>query len=642
MTDYNRQREQNSGDDTLNKAIKKIIPKQARTAKGTRNQQQQNQQGQYSGGNKRNIIKTPKPAKRTPMRRRRNPLPRKAVYNVPPLAPNTIRIVPLGGTEEIGRNMTLVEYNDQIIVIDAGIEFTDADTPGVDYIIPNTTYLEERKHLIKAVVITHGHLDHIGALPYLIEKIGNPPIYCREFGALLIKRKLAEFPQLPPINIKIVEKDDGSLKITDDLSVTFFGLTHSIPDSTGVIIETPFGDIISTGDVRVENIDGIPVQKEIDQYKFLADRNVLLMTMDSTGITDPGWSQSEERVLDNLDEIIRTAKGRIILATFASQVERIISILESAKKYGRVVVIEGRSMKMNVSIVEELKLTDLSHIIEPEYMDDYPPHKLIMIATGGQGEEFAALSRIANKTHKSIRLTSLDTVILSSSIIPGNEAAIDKLKDNLYRSDAHVLTYIDSMVHASGHGRRDELAWIHTQIPYKYFMPIHGHHYRLKMHKELAIKLGAQEDRVIVPDNGSIIEISNNGDTIILRDEKVPAEKITIDGTKISERQELVLRDRKILANDGIFVIVATLNMKTKKLKKSPDIISRGFVYLKEERDLLKDSRNLVKRLVEGAAEKSKPIDFDRLKDDITKKLTQFLFQKTQKEPLIIPVVIVA
>lgn len=557
----------------------------------------------------------------------------------PALEKGNIRVIPLGGVEEIGRNMTMVELNDQIIVIDAGLGFADEDNPGIDYMVPNTKYLEANKHKIKAMVITHGHLDHIGGIPYLIERIGNPPIYAREFGALLIKAKAADFPGLK-LNIKVVEAGDGALPISEDLKVRFYGQTHSIPDSTGVIIETPYGDVVLSGDVRVDNDNGVPLPKEIEQYKIFKDRNVLLMTMDSTGITDPGWSASEAEVVKTIDKIIKDAPGRLIIGTFASQAERIIEFINSATRYGKYVVVEGRSMKTNVGIAKELKLTDFKNVIDIEEMDDYPPHKIVLIATGSQGEEFAALMRMSNGTHKSVKLGPTDTIVLSSSVIPGNETAVNTLKDNLYRGDAKVITYMDNVVHASGHGKRGELEWIHKQINYKFFMPIHGHHHRLKMHAEFAQSLGCPKENIVVPDNGSIIEIRNGGKEIVKLKEKVPGDPVIIDGLSVSDTQHLVIRDRKALAQDGIFVMVVMINMKTKQVKKSPDLISRGFIYLKENQELLKKARNMIKKTTEETIAGMDPIDFDYVKDNINRKITKFLFQSTGKRPVVIPVIL--
>ncbi len=570
------------------------------------------------------------------------PIPMKKPHDIiPPLAPGNIRIVPLGGVEEVGRNMTAIEYGGDIIVVDCGIQFTDAETPGVDYILANTKYLEDRVNMIRALVITHGHLDHIGAIPYLITRLGNPPIYTREFGALMIKKRQEEFPHLPPLNFRIVETaDKASIPITPNLKVRFFGLTHSIPDSTGIIIETPFGDIVNTGDVRVENEDGVPVEKEVEQYKMFKDRNVLLFTMDSTGIEKPGFSPSEAHILKNIDKIVAEAPGRVVIATFASQVERIIEFINTARRYGKKVVIEGRSMRNNVDIIKHLNLVDTSGVIGIEDITKFPENKILMIATGAQGEEFAALMRMSNNTHKFIKLNRTDTIILSSSVIPGNERAIAKLKDNLFRHDSRIITYLDSDVHTSGHGKRGELEWVHKQIPYKFFMPVHGHHYMLKQHAELARSLGTPAENIIVPDNGSIIEIRDGGKTFIKLSEKAPSGDVVVEGFNVGDVSEVLIRDRKMLAEDGMFVIIAMVNTQTGRLKKSPDIISRGFIYLRESQELLNEARHIIKRSIESTTVGMNPINFDYAKNAVNEDISRWLFQKTAKKPIVIPVIL--
>ncbi|MFZ2049034.1 MAG: ribonuclease J [Minisyncoccia bacterium] len=569
--------------------------------------------------------------------------PKKPADIIPPLAEGVIRIVPLGGVEEVGRNMTAIEYGGDIIVVDCGIQFTDAETPGVDYILANTKYLEDRVSKIRALVITHGHLDHIGAIPYLITKLGNPPIYTREFGSLIIKKRQEEFPHLPPLNFKIVESTDKSaISITPDLKVRFFGLTHSIPDSTGIIIETPFGDIVNTGDVRVENEGGIPVEKEVEQYKIFKDRNILLFTMDSTGIEKPGFSPSEASILKNIDKIVAEVPGRVIIATFASQVERIIEFINIARRYGKKVVIEGRSMRNNVDIIKHLNLVGVEHVVPIDDIEKYAPNKVMMIATGAQGEEFAALMRMSNSTHRFIKLNRTDTVILSSSVIPGNERAIAKLKDNLFRHDSRIITYLDSDVHTSGHGKRGELEWVHKQIPYKFFMPVHGHHYMLKMHADLAASLGTPRENIVVPDNGSIIELRDKGQTLVKLKEKAPAGDVVVEGFSVGDVSEVLIRDRKMLAEDGMFVIIAMVDTRTGKLRKSPDIISRGFIYLRESQELLNDARHLIKKSIESTTIGMNPINFDYAKNAVNEDISRFLFQRTAKKPIVIPVILSA
>jgi len=570
------------------------------------------------------------------------PIPMKKPHDIiSPLTVGNIRIIPLGGVEEIGRNMTVVEYGEDIIVVDCGIQFTDAETPGVDYILANTKYLEDRKDRIRALVITHGHLDHIGAIPYLITRLGNPPIYTREFGALIIKKRQEEFPHLPPLDIRIIDVlDKSAIPLSTNLKVRFFGLTHSIPDSTGIIIETPHGDIVNTGDVRIENEGGVVSEKEYEQYKIFKDRKVLLLTMDSTGIEKPGFSPSEVHILKNIDKIVAEAPGRVIIATFASQVERIIEFMNIARRYGKKVLIEGRSMRNNVDIIKHLNLVNVDHIVPIEDIEKYPPNKIMMIATGAQGEEFAALMRMSNDTHKFIKLNRTDMVILSSSVIPGNDRAVAKLKDNLYRHDARIITYLDTDVHTSGHGKRGELEWIHKQIPYKFFMPVHGHHYMLKQHAELARSLGCAPENIVVPDNGSIIEIRDEGKTLIKLQEKAPSGDVVVEGFSVGDVSEILIRDRKMLAEDGMFVIIAMVNTQTGRLKKSPDIISRGFVYLRESQDLLNEARHIIKRSIESTTVGMNPINFDYAKNAVNEDISRWLFQKTAKKPIVIPVIL--
>lgn len=575
---------------------------------------------------------------RRPMRSSSHMADKKKPDEIPPIG-DSIRIIPLGGVEEIGKNMTAIEFGNDIIVIDCGFQFKEEDTPGIDYILPNTKYLEERQDKIRAMFITHGHLDHIGAVPYIMPRIGNPPIYTRQFGAIMVKKRYEEFPYLPPLDIKIIDGNE-TIKIGEDFKVSTFPISHTIPDSMGLIIKTPYGNIVFIEDVRVDNIDGVPTETEVEQYKQFKDMKVLLLTMDSTSIEKPGFSLSENVVIKNIENIIRDSKSRLIIGTFASQVERILAIIRSAEKYNKKVVVEGRSMKTNIEIIKFLNLLDTKNIIPVEDMEKYPPDRIVMLVTGSQGEEFAALMRIANKTHKHLRLKPTDTILLSSSIIPTNYMAVMKLKDNLYRSEAKIITYLDSDIHASGHGNRDELKWIHEQIDYKYFMPVHGNHYMVRQHAELAMSLGVPKGNIVVPDNGMIIEISEKGEKISVLKEKAPSGTVMVDGFSVGDIQEVVIRDRQILAQDGIFVLVAMIDSKTRKLKKSPDIISRGSVYLRESQELLREARYIIKRSIERNIEGTNPINFDHIKNIVTEDVSRFLFQQTAKKPIVIPVLL--
>ncbi len=538
--------------------------------------------------------------------------------------------------------MTAIEIGDDIIVIDAGFQFRDEDTPGVDYILPNTKYLEERQEKIRGVIITHGHLDHIGGVPYIMYRIGNPTMYARELTAVMIKKRQEEFPHLPPLDIKVVEKEDtitlGKTK------VKFFSVTHTIPDSMGIIIETPYGAVVTPGDIKLEHENGIPSEREQNEYARFDKEKVLLLMMDSTNVDNPGFSTPEKLVHKNLEEIIRTTKRRLIIGTFASQLERIIAIIEAAERNGKKVVVEGRSMKQNIEIVKSLNRLKVGKetIVPVEEIENYPPDKVIVLATGAQGDEFAALMRMANKTHKYVKLSKRDTVLLSSSIIPGNERAVQKLKDNLTRQGAKIIHYrtSDVYIHSTGHGNRGELEWLHRHIKPKFFIPVHGNHYMLRIHEELAQTLGMPEENIIVPNNGMIIEIQDEGNKITALKQTAPSSPVMVDGFAVADVQEVVMRDRKMLADDGMFVIVAILDLKTGKLRKSPDLISRGFVYLRESQELLQQTRLIIKKNIEDSTRGMNPINFDYIKNSVTEAVSQFLFQKTAKHPIVIPVVL--
>jgi ribonuclease J len=557
---------------------------------------------------------------------------------IPGLEAGTMRIIPLGGVEEIGKNITVFEYGNDIFVVDMGFQFSEDDTPGIDYILPNTKYLEERKDRIRAVFITHGHLDHVGAIPYLMEKIGNPPMYARNFTALMIKKRQEEFPHLQPLNIHIVE--NGTRLKIGEMFVKFFAVTHAIPDSMGIVFETPHGDVVHTGDIRLDHIDGDVSEIEEEIYNSFKERNVLALLADSTNAENPGFSISEKIVYQNIEEIIKNTKGRLILSTFASQVERMLKMIEISEKYGKKIVIEGRSMKTNIEVTKAAGLLKIGKesLISAEEMNRYPENKQVALVTGAQGEEFAALMRIANKTHKHIKISPRDTILMSSSIVPGNERNVQKLKDNLSRQGAHIIHYKNSDIHSSGHANSEELAWIHAKIHPKFFVPIHGYHYMLRVHADIAKRI-VPETNIIIPDNGMVIEISK-GEKIAARKEVAQSNPILVDGFSIGDAQEVVLRDRQMLSQDGMFVVIASIDTKTGKLRKSPDIISRGFVYLRESQELLRDARVIVKKTIEKTTAGMNPINFEHVKNTLTDDVSRFLFQKTNKRPIVIPVLL--
>ncbi len=554
---------------------------------------------------------------------------------------DTVRIITVAGVEEIGRNMNIVETKDDIIVIDAGFQFVteESHAPGINYILPNTQYLEERKHKIRALVVTHGHLDHIGGIPFIIERIGNPPIYTQYLTSLMILKRQEEFPHIEPVQMNVIK--EGEAFTVGQIRIKTFRVTHSIPDAMGVGIETKHGDIVITGDIKLIHKDGQVVVEEQETWLKVGENKNLALLCDSTNADREGFSAPENRVYETLDKIIEAATGRLIIGTFASQFDRLINIIKTCERLGKKVVLEGRSIKTNIEIALQGKFfeTDPKIFISPGDMADYPSDKIVILSTGAQGEEFAALMRMATDKHKFITLNERDTVVLSSSVIPGNEIAVQKLKDNIFRRNVKVVTYQGSHVHSSGHGNAGELVWVHQAVKPRFLIPVHGHHFHLKNHMYQAIANGFPKENIVVPDNGTIIDIKN-GSEITVQTVKIPNELVLVDGFTVGTKQEVVLRDRMTLAQDGMFVIIATVNSKTGKLRKSPDIISRGFVYLRENQQLLSEARVLIKRTVEKETERMNPLDLDMVKERVTDVVSGFLMQKTQKTPMVIPVLI--
>ena len=607
--------------------------------------------GQKRGGGKlANNKNNNRRRTRAPRRRRNDKNPALAHrLNTDPKGPaipeitdeDTVRIIPVSGVEEIGRNMNIIETKDDIIVVDAGFAFVseDSGTPGVDYILPNTQYLEERKHKIRALVVTHGHLDHIGGIPFIMERIGNPPIYTQNLTSLMIMKRQEEFPQAEPLNMNVIK--EGESFTVGKTKIKTFRVTHSIPDAMGICVETKHGDVVVTGDIKLVHEDGKVVVEERGQWEKVGQNKNLALLCDSTNSDRAGFSVAEAKVFETLENIIRTSTGRLIIGTFASQFDRLISVIKTCEDLGKKVVLEGRSIKTNVEIAIRAGLVEVKPdtVIQGSDIKDYPADRVVVLSTGAQGEQFAALMRMATDKHKFLTLTERDTIVLSSSVIPGNEIAVQKLKDNIYRKNVKVINYQGSHVHASGHGNAGELIWVSQTVKPKFLIPVHGHHYHLKSHMYAAVENGFPKDNVVVPDNGSIIDIKN-GETVTVQPMKIPNQLMVVDGFTVGEKQDVVLRDRDTLAKDGMFVIIATVNSRNGKLRKSPDIISRGFVYLRENQQLLSEARVLVKRTIEKKTERMNPIDLEQVKDEVTHVLTTFLLQKTQKTPMVIPVLI--
>lgn len=568
------------------------------------------------------------------------PARRVADYIPAPVDEKTVRIVPLGGVEEVGRNMFAVETGNDIFVCDVGFQFVSEDAaPGVDYVLPNTKYLEMNQDRVRAVFITHGHLDHIGGIPFLMNRFGNPPIYTQNLSAVMIAKRQEEYPEMPKPNLVVVEPH--STHTIGGTKVKFFPVTHSIPDSMGISIQTPWGNVVTTGDLKLDHENGIPTEEESKKWGDLGKDNNLIFIADSTNAEKDGFSIPERKVHETLENIIKTVQGRLIIGTFASQFERMVRIIQTAEKLGKKIVIEGRSIRTNLEIAQKTGLLTIAKdtVVPAQEIGDYPPDKIVILATGAQGEEFAALMRIATKQNKNITLTSRDTIVLSSSVIPGNEISVQRLKDNLYRNGVTLIHYRSSDVHSTGHGNTGELVWINKQVNAKFFMPAYGYYSMTSCHAKAVEQAGRPKEEIILADNGMVIDIVE-GKTLNIHKEKVPSAPLIVDGFAIGDMQEVVIRDRQMLAKDGMFVIIATVNLKTGKLRKSPDIISRGFVYLRESQDLLNQARLLIKKTVEDSTHGMNPVDLDYVKNTLTDTMAGYLFSRTNKAPMVIPVLI--
>jgi ribonuclease J len=568
------------------------------------------------------------------------PQKREADYFPAAPAENVVRVVPLGGVEEVGRNMVALEANGDIFVLDAGFHFKAEDeAPGVDYTLPNTAYLEKNQDRVRAVIITHGHLDHIGGIPFLMGRFGNPPIYTRRLTSIMIQRRQEEYPDMPKPNI--IEVEPGQVVTIAHTKVKFFPVTHSIPDSMGVSLETPYGNIVISGDLKLDHEDGTPSEREQKTWGDLGKDKNLFFIADSTNAERDGFSIPEKRVQQTLDEIIKTVKGRLIIGTFASQFERMMGIIESAEKYGKKIVTEGRSIRNNIEIAELAGLLKIQKdtIIPATEIGNYPPDKIVIVCTGAQGEQFAALMRIATKQHKNITLNERDTVVLSSSVIPGNETSVQTLKDNLCRNKVTIIHYRSSDVHSTGHANTGELIWMNQQVNAKFFMPGYGYYAMTFAHAKAVEQAGRPRDSIILADNGSVIDVED-GERLNIHKQKVPSAPLVVDGFSIGDRQEVVMRDRQSLAKDGMFVAIVTVNVKTGKLRKSPDIISRGFVYLRDSQGMLNEARLLIKKTVEDSTRNMNPIDLDFVRNQLSDVLAGFLFARTNKAPMVIPVLI--
>lgn len=548
-----------------------------------------------------------------------------------------LRIIPLGGSGETGdKNMLVFEYDRDIIVVDAGVKFPTPDMPGIDYVVCDTTYLEENRDRIRAFVITHGHEDHIGGMPYIWPKF-PVPIYTAPLTAGFIKAKFEEHG-ITNAEFRIIlpgQKIQIGAFLLEPVQ-----MTHSIPDILGLAFTTPAGLIYHATDWKVDFTPAFGKPTDFDKLAELSKRGVMAMLTDSTGVLQPGHTLSEAVVSKSLEGVVTDIKGRVIITSFASRIDRIQHVIDACTKTGRRLFLAGRSMERNTNIA-----MDLGYLTVPKGLigdirtiNSLPDHKIVVMCTGSQGEEGSALTRMAVGEHRHVRLKKGDTVVLSSSVVPGNERAVELSINNLYRAGAEVITKAELDVHSTGHGSREEIKHILNIVKPKYVIPIHGDYRRFVEMRKLSVELGIAEDNVLIIENGQIAEFDLKGKGMI-SEEKVHVGSVLIDGLGVGDVGEIVLRDRQTMAADGVFLVILTLDAKKGAMLTSPDIISRGFVYMKESEDLISQARGEIKRVHARLTSRGKPT-WETLKKELRESVGDLLFEKTQRRPMVIPVVI--
>jgi ribonuclease J len=571
----------------------------------------------------------------------RQPFASTAHRPAPAADSGNLKIYPLGGQEEVGRNCTVFEYDNDIVILDMGLQFPDEDMPGIDYIVPNVSSLKGKEKNIRGVIFSHGHLDHIGAAPILLEQLGNPPIIGRNLTLAMIKHRQEDYKRGTTKNLKTISINNiNQVMQLGKFAVKFFKVEHSIVDAVGVILQTPHGTVIHPGDWTMEDD---PINGERVGYEQLAALpSPRILMLESLGV-----AYTKERVpvkvtLANLEKLISEAPGRIIIGTFASQLERITQLLAFAEKIGKKVALDGYSMKMNVKIAQELGYIPAhkNTLIPVEDIHKYPENKILLICTGAQGETNAVFARIVNGSHRFVTIKKSDVVVFSSSVIPGNERSIQKIKDQIYRLSDHVIHNDIMDVHSGGHANAEDIKNILRQIKPDYFLPVYANYYMLVEAKKLALRAGFRDDQVCVLENGQIIEFAKNKKPQVLK-KKVNTDYVMVDGLGVGDVSEVVLRDRQVMSEDGMLVVIATIYSKTGKLVGNPDIISRGFIYMKDNKDLVEKTRKKITDIVMSGDTKSRAkADENFIKNKLRNDLGQFLFQKTKRRPMVLPVII--
>ena len=545
-----------------------------------------------------------------------------------------VKIIPLGGLNEIGKNMTAIEYKNDIVIIDCGLKFPDEDMFGIDVVIPDITYLLKHKDKVSGIFLTHGHEDHIGALPYVLKQL-NVPVYGTKLTLGIVQSKLKEHNLLSTTELITVKPRD--VVRLNSVSVEFIKTNHSIADSVAIAVHTPLGAVLHTGDFKVDYtpIDGEPM--DFARFAELGKKGVLLMMADSTNVERPGYTMSEKIVGESLCRIFGKSKGRIIVATFASNIHRIQQIIDAAAMYGRKVAVSGRSMENIVQVAIELGYIKIEkeNLVSIDQINKYNNDQIVIITTGSQGEPMSALARMATSEHRKVNIVPGDTIIISATPIPGNEKLVSRVVDQLFKKGAEVVYGSSEAVHVSGHACQEELKLMQTLVKPKYFIPVHGEYRHLKQHCELANSIGVPKSNVLIAEIGDIIEVTRNS---IKKNGTVISGQIFVDGLGVGDVGNIVIRDRKHLSQDGILTVVVTLSKENKAIIAGPDIISRGFVYVRESEKLMDEARDIV-RDVFAKCEEQKITDWSTLKSTVRDELRSFLYEKTKRKPMILPII---
>ena len=614
------------------KAVRNTAARGEKTARGERTARTE-KADKAAGAEKQ--VRAEKPARAERPARSEKPVKAPKAKNV--LADTAskpkVRIIPLGGLEQIGMNITAFEYEDTIVVVDCGLAFPTDDMLGIDLVIPDITYLVENKDKVKAIFLTHGHEDHIGALPYVMKQIGAP-VYGTALTLGILQGRLKE-NGVSSEACKIIKPGDKIY--AGNFKVEFIRVNHSIPDAVALAIHTPIGIIIHTGDFK---FDQTPVDGQVTEFNKFAefgDQGVLALMADSTNAERPGYTQSEKIVGQTFDDEFRYAKNRIIVATFSSNVHRIQQVVDSAVRYKRKVAVIGRSMVNVVNISMELGYLKIPEgvLIDIDESNNYTPDKIVIITTGSQGEPMSALTRMAMSDHKKVDIVPGDTVIISATPIPGNEKLVSRTIDHLYKLGADVIYEKSNGVHVSGHASQEEIKMMHNLVRPKFFIPVHGEYRHLIKHAQLAGSLGMPRENIVVGENGSIIELTRNSIGI---NGRVPSGKVLVDGLGVGDVGNIVLRDRRQLSQDGIMIVVVTIDKDTCTVVSGPDIVSRGFVYVREAEGLMETAKEKVQQALDKC-EQSNVSEWSVIKSAVRDSLGRFLYEKTRRRPMILPII---